>query len=417
MKNIIKILSPIISENRIEYNYEITGDWQEAYNLDEKFYIEYSYNVSKTPNSIAVIPLLCNILPIAWVYDAEIYLESCDKAFYESIPEFKKGYINMYPNINFGGKIHVNSLDDNKNSCDNGAVSFFSGGVDAFNTLVNHIEEKPVLLTIWGADVKFEDVNGWKNVTAHLQNTASEFNINYVTIKSCFRCFIKESVLSLKVGELSGDNWWHGFQHGIGIIGHAAPICSVMNKAVAYFASSFTIAEKGKVTCASDPTIDNYVKFGGTHVVHDGYEFNRQDKVHNIVKYSRKTGLNIPLRVCWQSTGGKNCCECEKCWRTILEIIAEGADAKEYDFGYTQLQLKEFYKLYHDKKNIPDYRRDSIYLETQQLMKANLKYENLPKELQWFYKIDIKKLGHHPYRRFFKKCFRKGKSVIRKVIK
>ena len=190
-----------------------------------------------------------------------------------------------------------------------------------------------------------------------------------------------------------------------------------MKKSTVYFASSFTVAEKGKITCASDPTIDNFVKFGCTHIVHDGYEFDRQDKVHNITEFSERTGINIPLRVCWQSTGGRNCCQCEKCWRTILEIIAEGKNAQDFDFKYTQSDLKNFHKLYYDKKNIPDYRRDSVYSETQKLMRKNLNCSDLPKELQWFYKTDIKKLGHHPFRQGFNKCLEKAKRVIRKFVK
>lgn len=416
MRNIIKIANPVISENRIEYKYELSGEWAEAFNLEKSLFVEYSRNISKVPESIAVIPLICNILPISWVYDAEIYLESCDESFLKSIPEFKKGYMEMYPKMDFRGEIHVNKPETNHYSGDKGAAAFFSGGADAFNTLVMHAEEKPVLLTVWGADVKLDDVSGWKNVSEHLEITAKEFDTDYVTIKSGFRGFINPFTLNKKVIE-SGDNWWHGFQHGIGIIGHAAPVCYAMNKTVVYFASSFTSAEKGKVTCASDPTIDNYVKFGDSHVVHDGYEFDRQDKLHNIAEYSKRTGTRIPLRVCWQSAGGKNCCQCEKCWRTILEIIAEGEEPKNYDMNYTQTQLKNFHKLFYDKKNIPDYRRDSVYLKTQQTMRKNVKCYELPEEIQWFYKMDIKKLGHHPYRAFYGKCKGKLKNAVKRIIK
>ncbi len=418
MKNTIKILAPDVSQNRIEYRYEIKGEWSEAFNENENFYIEYSCDISNVPESIAVIPLLCNILPISWIYDAEIFLESCDKAFYDSITEFKKGYMDMYPQINFLGKIHADKLENNSYSENNGAAAFFSGGVDAFNTLVNHAEEKPVLLTLWGADVKLDDVSGWKNVENHIENTAATFGTDYVTIKSCFRQFLNVVPLNKKVYDKAKDSWWHGFQHGIGIIGHAAPVCYTMNRTVVYFASSNTANEKGVVTCASDPTIDNYVKFGDSQIVHDGYEFDRQDKVHNIVEYSKKTGIKIPLRVCWQSTGGKNCCQCEKCWRTILEIIAEGEEPKNYDMDYTRTQMKNFYKLFYGytSSNIPVYLR-GYYYRTQQLMRKNVKPESLPKELHRFYKIDIKKFLQHPYRAFFRKCRNKVNSIAKKIVK
>lgn len=411
MKNVIKIFQPVISERTIKYVYEISGEWSEAFNLSENFFIEYSCNISNIPFGIAVIPFLCNILPIAWVYDADVYLEVCDKTFLESIPEFKKGYEDMYPMLEFKGNIHAENIEDNSQKDNKGAVSFFSGGVDAFNTLVNHIDEKPTLLTVWGADITFEDEEGWKNVYNHIRQTASQFDVEFVTIKSAFRRFINPGILNKKV-EASGDMWWHGFQHGIGIIAHAAPVCYVKKKKTVYFASSFTAADKGKITCASDPTIDNFVKFAGSCVVHDGYEFSRQDKVHNIVEFSNKNGIKVPLRVCWKSTGGKNCCQCEKCWRTILELIAEGASAENYDLNYNYKQLKSFHKLFYDKKNIPEYRKSSVYSEIQKTMRKNLNYNNLPAELKWFYKTDIRKLGYHPYRHFFGKCKSKVKKLI-----
>ena len=173
MKNVIKIFQPVISERTIKYVYEISGEWSEAFNLSENFFVEYSCNISNIPFGIAVIPFLCNILPIVWVYDADVYLEVCDKTFLESIPEFKKGYEDMYPMLEFKGNIHAENIEDNSQKDNKGAVSFFSGGVDAFNTLVNHIDEKPTLLTVWGADITFEDEEGWKNVYNHYSLTLS----------------------------------------------------------------------------------------------------------------------------------------------------------------------------------------------------------------------------------------------------
>jgi len=68
--------------------------------------------------------------------------------------------------------------------------------------------------------------------------------------------------------------------------------------------------------------------------------------------------------------------------------------------------------LFYDKKNIPEYRKSSVYSEIQKTMRKNLNYNNLPAELKWFYKTDIRKLGYHPYRHFFGKCKSKAKKLI-----
>lgn len=409
--NKIVIERPIIKKEKILYNYVVEGSWKEAFKEKRSFFVEYSIDLTGVPQGLAVVPFLANVLPMSWIYDAEIVLPICDKAFYDSIPNIKKGYQEMYPMMSFGGKLTVGDLEKNFLSMTNRVGAFFSGGVDAFNTLVCHAKEKPVLMTLWGADVQLSDETGWENVLTHLAETSSQFGVDYVTVKSEFRMFQEYDALTIKVAQ-SGDGWWHGFQHGIGIICHAAPIAWAMGLSTVYFASSFTAAEKGKVTCASDPTIDNFVRFGGTHIIHDGYEFTRQMKVHNITQFAKKTGMKIPLRVCWESEGGANCCQCEKCWRTMLAIYAEKQNPQEYGFLYTDEQLSTIAKKmrYGRNKMFSALRYEPI----QQAMKQNCKKEELPKQIQWFYDVNIKRLGLDP---LWKRCARKVKHGIKKIVR
>ena len=81
MKNVIKIFQPVISERTIKYVYEISGEWSEAFNLSENFFVEYSCNISNIPFGIAVIPFLCNILPIVWYMTPMCILKSAIKPF------------------------------------------------------------------------------------------------------------------------------------------------------------------------------------------------------------------------------------------------------------------------------------------------------------------------------------------------
>lgn len=411
--NKISIDTSLLDNKTIKYNYEVSGEWTEAFAPISEMCISYSCDLCGIPDGIAVIPFLANLLPMAWVYDAEIVVPYCDEAFYHSIEEFKQGYRGMYPMMHFGGKLTVGEMQKNVVDGQCGSAAFFSGGVDAFNTLTQHADEKPTLLTLWGADVKLNDEAGWQNVEHHLKRTAADFDVDYVTITSEFRMFLNDRVLSRKVAE-SGDRWWHGFQHGIGIISHAAPAVYMLGLKTVYFASSFTAADKGKVTCASDPTIDNYVKFCGCNVVHDGYEFTRQMKIHNITQYSQRTGKHIPLRVCWESTGGSNCCNCEKCWRTMLGIYAEGFDPHNFGFEYDDAQLGGIAKRMKHSGN-PMFSR-LRYEAIQKAMKQHNQKENLPKEIRWFYDADINTLGNiqlwKKVWRLFLRCGRKVKRIL-----
>ena len=393
-KNRIILNNIDITENRIEYNYNIDGEWAECFSLEQSFFVEYNNSdIMNVPKSIAVIPFLGSVLPMAWVCDAEVVIPECDKDFIDNIDDVKNGYINMFPGFNFGGCLNVEKVIDNSRDSLDGVMSLFSGGVDAFNTLTMHADEKLILLSLWGADVKLTDEAGWNIVSEHLKQTAKDFNIDCVEAKTSFRRFLKEGKLD-KVVSSSGDGWWHGFQHGMGIITHAAPIAYLRDVKTVYIASSFTAADKGNYTCASDPTIDNHIRFGGSSVCHDGYEFARQQKIHNIVEFCKKTGKSISLRVCWESSGGSNCCECEKCWRTILGIIAEKQDPRKFGFEYTDNSFKKLSRKWRFSDNIMC--GSLRYGPIHDAMHSNWERKDIPNELKWFYYTKREKLGVHP---------------------
>lgn len=414
MHNKIDISNVSIEGRKIQYAYEVTGDWKEAFDENNLFWVEYECDISKVPLSIAILPFLCNLLPMAWVYDAEICTQVCDKCFYDNIEKVKQGYIDMYPDMAFGGKLTVSKVEEHDIKTGDRVAAFFSGGVDAFNTLVMHEKEKPMLMTVWGADIKLRDQNGWNHVLSHLQQTAQEFHVEYTTIKSNFRSFLRAGILDKQV-KISGDGWWHGFQHGMGIIGLAAPIAYSYSLSTIYFASSFTAKEKGLVTCASDPSIDNHLHFANTNVVHDGYEFNRQAKLHNITQYANRNKASIPLRVCWRSEGGMNCCNCEKCWRTMLGIYAEGYHPNDFGFDYSHKELKAVSDKM--KRSVDPALGRLRYEPIQNTMRSNCKPDDIPKELRWFYEIDIDKLGKHPIYRYMRKWKRRIVRVVRGVKK
>lgn len=310
------------------------GEWKKYFRLENKFFVEYGEDVSSTPPSVAIIPMLCNVLPMAWVLDAEIIIDELDKDFFDRIDEIKRGYIEMMPRLKFAGELTFGRLVDNSCEPSGRSLLLFSGGVDAFSSLITHAEEHPTLMTIHGSDISLDDEIGWAKVEKHVREVGSEFDCETLFIKSSFRLFLNEGALTRLVKPFVDDGWWHDLQHGIGLLGHAAPFAFKHRLKTIYIASTYTAADKGKITCASDPTIDNHFAVASCRTIHDGYEFTRQDKVHRICEYRDRTGRAIRLRVCWRSKGGENCCRCEKCWRTIFEIYSERREPREFGFEY-----------------------------------------------------------------------------------
>lgn len=345
----IEITNITNTGSRIEIRYSISSNLQEYFNPENIFWIEYSENISDIPQSISVIPFVCNVLPIIWLTNSILILPEIDEAFFENISRIKDGYKKMHPKLQFQGKIQALSVIRNEYITDGGNAAFFSGGIDALTTLVCHRNEFPSLITLKGADIKLDDTEGWNNVYHNTQQITEQFNLPSPIYVSCnFRTFLFEGKLGNIVRE-SDDGWWHGFQHGIGILGQAAPISYKKHFKTIYIASSSTeetkillatIPNANNFSCASDPTIDNHVKFGSTNIIHDQYEKNRQQKIQTIVNYCKKNKHEITARVCWVSRGGKNCCECEKCIRTMFSLFAENVSPKDYGFDFNNLQIE-----------------------------------------------------------------------------
>lgn len=289
MENILEVKNIVKENNKIIIKYEYLDCWNK-YLLGNEFFCEYGANIENVPDSIAIIPFLVNILPIAWTFDLNIKVDELDEVFYASIPNIKKGYEDMYPNIKFGGNIHTNKLVENEINNEKSAV-LFSGGVDAYCTLLRNIEENPDIITVFGSDIELSDSKGIKNVNKLNQEIAEELHIKYQSIYSNFREIMNYHNLYKKISKKIPGEWWHEFQHGIGLIGLVAPLSYIKGYNKVYIASSFCYTQKGQYTCASDPTIDNELKYSNTITIHDGYELNRQDKIEYICKMRKK--LNI----------------------------------------------------------------------------------------------------------------------------
>lgn len=393
----IKLISIEKNQNQVIYKYELSKKMRQYINGNE-LNIEYDEDITTVPESILVVPFLCNMLPIIWVIDASIEVKEIDKSFYESINESKKGYEKMYPNISFKGEIHVKDIVLNKYDDSKKSVCFFTGGVDATNTLITHIEERPITITLWGADIKINNEKGWKNVKKHIiENTPG---IENRFIKSTFRDIMNEKNLNELINKFVSENWWHGFQHGIGLIGHVAPFCYLHKITKVYIASTFTKEDIG-VTCASDPTIDNFVRFGSTRIYHDGYEFTRQEKIKNICNYNKQHENKFKLRVCYMTDEGNNCNECEKCIRTIMAIKANGDNPKEYGFSpdYDKIKFILKNKCYFDNIIYPLWKDILNEFNTS---KEKFKKDN---EINWIFDIDLNSINKK-YKRIDKRVIR-----------
>lgn len=107
--NKISISSIIVDKNRIDIKIHTEGAISKFISSNA-FWCEYSEDVDDIPKSIAVIPFVCNILPILWLTNATLELDELDEDFYSHVSLIKKGYAEMYPMLEFNGNIDTKHL-------------------------------------------------------------------------------------------------------------------------------------------------------------------------------------------------------------------------------------------------------------------------------------------------------------------
>ena len=322
------------TKNKIAYEYETSGKFSDFFADKRPFEIEYECDIEQVPDSVAVLPFAALVLPVCWLSDAVLYLDDIDEDFLKSIDDFKRGFVHMYPKLDFRGGVVVKKITKNRvDHVFRKTMCFFSGGVDAVSTMLNNVDERPTLFTIWGTDVYFEQEKAWGIVKKKVQDIANEFGLPYTTVKSSFRYVLDEKLLTKIYAAKVNENWWHGFEHGIALLAHAAPYAFARNITDIKIAATYSVKDSHLMTCASYPSIDEMMRFCGCKIYHDGFEKSRMDKVRQIFGFAKANNMALPLRVCWEQITGENCCVCEKCCRTIFAIYAAGGEPEAFGFA------------------------------------------------------------------------------------
>ncbi len=392
MRNNRFCIKKIIKKNSyITFEYEVDGEFKKYFWMGEMFNIDYeNINIEEVPDSIAVIPLVANVLPIIWLNDALLEVPELDKDFYKCIKKLRRSYRKMLPMCKFKGKIKVEKLVKNKSPKNDKSATFFTGGVDSYSTYINIKNENPDFITVWGADIDWENVDGFKKVRDFVSKIGESEKVNNIFVHAAVRRFIDNSELEKTYLKVFNDNWWHAVQHSIGIISLAAPLAYIKGYERVYFASTYTQRDRDlrHIVCASLPEIDNNVKFAGVKVIHEGFENSRMDKVKRICDYSKKIKKDVPLHVCYRSLVGDNCSECEKCYRTIVAILTEGEDPSKYGFKYNKKVLNEMIK--YMMKTDKDYYLEKLWwIDIANNLKSKKHLNRYQKDATFLYDVDF----------------------------
>ncbi len=294
--------------------------------VKDDFYAAYSVPIQTIPQQILYIPLLSSLLPLTWVFDAELQIDVIDAVYHDAITKVKKAMADMYPGLSFGGQLTVGSIAATETkSVASRKMSLFSGGADSIATAVRHSEADLSLVTIWGVDIGTKDKKAWDATRRRVQNYADTHGLSADYVTCNFREFIDVRHLDNRFRASIGH--WYRFICGPALLGVTAPL-TYLNSASTVFIPA-THFRGFDYPWGSSPRIDNHVRWSGVRAVHDGYDLTRTEKLAVI----DQAWPDQPLLVCVVGTGfsGRNCGRCEKCSRTIAGLAVTGIDPRRHD--------------------------------------------------------------------------------------
>ena len=202
-----------------------------------------------------------------------------------------------------------------------GVASAFSGGVDSFYTLWSHLPQQQPHpnyqieygLFIHGYDILLSD------------------EATYNTAQQAYAQMMHKLGLQLLVGRTnvydfaSKVDW--ALSHGTAIIGFAMVLGRMLSRL--FIPSGYTYKDS-HLRGGTDPVLDHLLSTETLEVMSDAASVNRVEKIASIAKWAETYSR---LRVCWVKPDGlKNCCECEKCIRTMTTLDMFGQLSKYETF-------------------------------------------------------------------------------------
>lgn len=395
-----------VTGNHVDYHFEATGILKPYFTTNTLF-IEYQEDMSSVPLSILTIPFVACIIPLMWVTNTVMWVKEIDSTFYNAVLRIHDAYQRLYSHFPLKGNIIPANFIENKLEVKSDSLLLFSGGLDANCSYVRIRNTKPLLFNIQGWYKKLTDIDNAADADIRDVNTfATSEGLDSTFAKSNFAVLVREDLWSKNIRPKFGDSWWHGFNHSMAFISIAIPLAWNHGIPNIYIASSVPMGEY--CMCASHVTTDSEFRYAILgRCIHDASELVRQDKVRTVVEYQKITGKPYPMRVC--SFNDHNCCECEKCFRTVLGLVAEAVDIRNFGF-YTDKSLKEHWaEVMYRRSGLMSFKSERVLHWPYIISRMKENYAKMNQEqkdfVDWFLSFDFKKAKREGLLRYYRQNF------------
>ena len=330
-------VTPTEMGSRIDYEYsapELLNRYikEDYLQRNEGLFVEVPGDASGIPEAVLAIPFVGVMLTVSVVLGYQIDVPSIEKSFFDSLKNITGAYEEMFPGK--GLRVSVNAqqiceVDYKSNEDKTGLL--FTGGVDATAALAVTRNKHPLLINIWGGDIRLTDQDSHEQLQAYFDRLTDSIGERYCFIKTNAREMFEENELGTKcemLGHRNNHGWWASIAHILSMASTAAPLVYAEGIRTIFIGSSWD----GSTTDSNNELFVKAICYGETRFeIVDEY-VDRNEKIGKIIKFRNDTAAPIELKVCWRRTAGKNCCKCEKCYRTIMGIICNHGDPNEFGF-------------------------------------------------------------------------------------
>ena len=281
--------------------------------------------------TVALAPFILNVAPLVWLSGETYEIDALDAELAQAVDEIRREIEGLYPRHRWDGRLEAARLVTNEvdsTPSDDRLSMLFTGGVDSVYTSLKHYPTPQNLIAVWGNETALDFEDRWRLLSAECENFAGQFGHRNIFIKTNAKEIIKRKRIRPDIRV-----WWGDVQIGMGLLGLCIPaLFRGGGTQIRISSSNWRGGYEGAF--GTSPAIDDRVRCAGISGVHEAYDATRQDKLNYIVRKCRDGQLPMHvLRVCSRPYVNEfNCCDCEKCMRTMTGILVAGGELNEFGF-------------------------------------------------------------------------------------
>lgn len=259
-----------------------------------------------TPVDLGNVSLAVSMLPAMRRGQSLRIAQPVSPALIASMPQYQAVFTTWYPELLQRVELHAEAGDDGRSRGD-GEATFFTAGVDSFDTLLQNRATITALVYVAGFDIPLTRPDALERTRRHLVAVAEAAEVELLELESSIR----------ELFDGVGD--WGRMMHGAALAAVALAL-SALGIGTVRIPSGKSYAQIDP--WGSQPLIDPLWSTGSLRVVHDGADAPRSGKIARI---AHEPLVHEHLRVCWEQFDTENCGRCIKCSRTRL--LFEAVDA------------------------------------------------------------------------------------------